>query len=356
MLAGGGRVSTPEVWRQKRREETLELFRKNVYGRAPLDRLLAGAMTVRQVQTEGMMDGAATRHQAALTLIGPNGKRTMNVLMFVPSRASRPVPAFLLICNRPAINIDPTRQTKSPFWPAETLIARGYAAIAFQVDDVDPDRPDGYANGVRAAFDTRRAPDSWGAIAAWSWGASRVMDWLQTVPQIDSQRVAVIGHSRGGKASLWCGAQDERFGLVISNDSGSTGAALARNKQGESVERINKSFPHWFCENYKAYNGRENDLPVDQHQLLALIAPRPVYVASATKDTWADPRNEFLACVAAEPVYKIFGRKGVGADRPPPPEKPLHQGSIGYHLRSGEHNLTAYDWDCYLSFADRRLR
>jgi pimeloyl-ACP methyl ester carboxylesterase len=352
---GGARVTSPDVWHRQRRAEILELFRKHVYGRAPVERLPAGAMTVKDVQTPGMMGGTATRHQVALTIAGPNGKRTMNVLAFVPAKAARPSPAFVLICNRPASNIDPERGTKSPFWPAETLVARGYAAVAFQVDDVDPDRPDGYPKGIRAAFDQRRGGDSWGAIGAWAWGASRAMDWLQSVRAIDSRRVAVIGHSRGGKASLWCGAQDERFALAVSNDSGCTGAALARGKTGERIAQINKAFPHWFCENYKGYGDREDELPVDQHELLALIAPRLVYVASATQDAWADPRSEFLSCVAAEPVYRLLGKKGVGADRQPPPEKPLQTGSIGYHLRTGKHDLTAYDWDGYLDFADRHL-
>jgi hypothetical protein len=272
-------------------------------------------------------------------------------------RSPRPCPAFLLICNRERACIDADRAVRSPFWPAEALIARGCAAAAFQIDDVDPDRADGFAEGIRAAFGSDTSDtsgDSWGAIAAWAWGASRAMDWLQTVPDIDASRVGVVGHSRGGKAALWCGAQDERFALTISNNSGCTGAALARGKTGERIAAINKSFPYWFCDNYKRFGDHEDDLPVDQHELLALIAPRLLYVASATNDAWADPRGEFRSCLAAEPVYRLFGRRGVvGGDRPPPPETPLPDGAIGYHLRTGDHDLTPYDWERFMDFAER---
>lgn len=355
VFASGQPVRTPQEWREKRRPELLELFRTHIYGRVPVRRPASLRFEVKGV-TPGMMDGKATRKQIVINYEGPGGKGSMNLLLFVPSGARKPVPAFLLISNRGPENFDPARETKSPFWPAEEIIARGYAAAVFHVADVDPDKHDGFKNGVHGLFDRKRADDSWGTIAAWAWGASRAMDYLETDTDIDARRVAAVGHSRGGKTSLWCGAEDERFALVVSNNSGSTGAAIARGKKGESIARINSAFPHWFNENYKKYGGRENELPVDQHELIALIAPRLVYVTSATEDTWADPESEFLACVKAGPVFTLLGGTGVGATTLPPPESPLQTGTIGYHLRTGKHGLGLYDWSRFMDFADRHWK
>ncbi|MGE5557528.1 MAG: alpha/beta hydrolase family protein [Bacillota bacterium] len=356
LVSGGGeRIVSAEQWRQKRRPEILELFRKHVYGRAPIGR--PGRLSFEETDVrDSMMDGTATRRKIDIRFEGPGGKGVIHLLLFTPNGIPKPLPAFLLICNRGADNIDPDRNEKSPFWPAEQIVARGYAAAAFQVSDADPDEDDGFKNGVHGIFDPGdepRPPDAWGTISAWAWGASRVMDYFETNPHIDIRRVAVVGHSRGGKTALWCGAQDDRFALVISNESGCTGAAIARGTKGETVKDINKVFPHWFCGNYKKYNERESELPVDQHMLLSLIAPRPVYVASASEDIWADPESEFLSCVCAEPVYHLFGLKGLEINKMPLPEQPVHNGFIGYHLRTGKHDLTEYDWKRFMDYADR---
>jgi pimeloyl-ACP methyl ester carboxylesterase len=288
---------------------------------------------------------------------GPGGKGTIRLILFVPGAATQPVPCFLLINNRGVDNTDPTREKKSPFWPAEQIVARGYAAAVFWNGDVAPDKKDSFHEGAHAIFDPpgQRADDAWGTIAAWSWGASRVLDYLQTDSDIDGARVALVGHSRGGKTALWAGAQDERFAMVVSNNSGSTGAAIARGKVGETVAAINKNFPYWFNGNYKRYNDRENELPVDQHMLAALIAPRPLYISSASEDLWADPQAEYLCGVAATPVYRLFDVEGLRSDAFPAPDTPLHEGKIGYHLRSGQHLLTEYDWQQFMNFADKHL-
>lgn len=354
----GSKVTTAEMWRQTRRPEILELFRTHVYGRMPVGRPDGLKFETLEL-AKGVMDGTATRKQVKISYHGPGGEGAIKLVLFVPEQA-KPAPCFLLICNRAPTNIDPTRAIKSPFWPAEEIVARGYAAAAFLNADVDPDRHDGFTNGVHGIFDppgVKRPPDAWGTIAAWAWGASRVMDYLVTDPDIDGKRVAVIGHSRGGKTALWAGAEDERFAFVISNDSGCGGAALARRRQpkAETIAAINRSFPYWFCENYRRYNDHEDDLPVDQHMLAALIAPRLLCIGSASEDLWADPEGEFLSGLEASRVYQLFGMDGLNADRWPPPDSPRHEGSIGYHLRTGKHGLTEYDWNCYLDFADKHL-
>ncbi|HMJ90218.1 MAG TPA: prolyl oligopeptidase family serine peptidase, partial [Candidatus Acidoferrum sp.] len=221
--------------------------------------------------------------------------------------------------------------------------------------DVALDKTNSFESGVHAIFTASgaRKVDSWGTIAAWAWGASRCLDYLETDRALDAKHVAVVGHSRGGKTSLWAAGEDERFAMAVSNESGSTGAAIARNKQGEQIANINKGFPYWFCANYKKFNGREDELPVDQHELLALIAPRLLYVASAIDDKWSDPNNEFLATVHATPVYELLGRKGIGATEFPKLDAPIQTGDIAYHVRTGKHNLTAYDWNSFMDFADK---
>ncbi|MDI4645236.1 dienelactone hydrolase family protein [Cohnella hashimotonis] len=350
----GERIESVDEWRSKRRPEILALFRTYVYGREPIDR--PASLTFETAVTPGMLDGRAVRKQVDIRFEGPGGRGTIRLLLFVPDEEGKgPYPAFLLLNNRGALTTDPQRQVGSPFWPAERIVARGYAAAVLDVEDADPDVDDGHRDGVHGIFDRfdgERPADAWATIAAWAWAARRAMDYLETDPDIDAGRVAVAGHSRGGKASLWAGALDERFALVVSNESGSTGAALSRGKRGETVQAINDRFPHWFNRNYKSFNGREEALPVDQHMLIAAVAPRAVYVASADRDEWADPASEYAALLAAVPVYRLHGFNGLGDAPFPAPESPLIGERMGYHLRSGVHDLTAYDWERFMDFAD----
>jgi pimeloyl-ACP methyl ester carboxylesterase len=351
----GTTITTAKEWETARRPELLELFRQHVYGRVPA----TPYQTTMRVVNENprAMGGAATLREIDLTFSTAKTSLVMRLTLFVPNQGPKPAPAFLLVCNRGLTNIDPTRQQRSDFWPAEEGVARGYAMAAFYNGDIDPDRHDGFTNGIHGLLDVSpRAPDAWGTLAAWAWGASRCLDYLTTDKDVAGDKVAVIGHSRGGKTALWAAAEDPRFAMAIANDSGCGGDALSRRifKGRESVSIINKSFPHWFCENFKAFNEREQDLPVDQHMLLALIAPRAVATGSAEGDIWADPRGQFLSATLARPVYQLYGKGGLGKEPAMPAiGEALHGEGLHYHIREGKHNLTLGDWQSYWDFADQ---
>ena len=383
VMTDGTKVTNAQTWKDKRRPEILELFRTYVYGRAPVGRPKDMTFKVFDLERRAL-SGLATRKQITVNFTGREDGPGMDILIYLPNNREKPIPTFVIlnfggnhtICSDPAIKLSTswmrsgpgvvnnrataeTRGKAASRFPLEDILKRGYGLATIYYGDIDPDFDDGFKNGVQPAFDKlrdgKRAPDAWGSIGAWAWGLSRAMDYFETDADIDNNRVIVLGHSRLGKTALWAGARDERFAIVISNDSGCGGAALSRRRFGETVERINTSFPHWFCENFKKYDGKEDDLPVDQHMLIALIAPRPVYVASADEDLWADPKGEFLSCKYADPVYKLLGKKGFGADRMPALNSPVKTGTIGYHVRSGSHNLTKYDWQQYMDFADLHL-
>lgn len=370
----------------ERREEIIELFSKHVYGRSP------GTVPVQAqvVATNNQaLTGTAVRREIDLSLRHEGRELTMSMLIYTPRGKSK-VPTFLGLNFQgnhtfekdPTIRIPTTwmrnrdngsvvnnratelgRGIDMPDWPAQMIVQRGYALATIYYGDIDPDFDDGFQNGIHPLFAkwaaNQPAEERWGSIAAWAYGLSLALDYLETDPLVDGRRVAVIGHSRLGKTALWAGAQDERFKLVISNNSGCGGAALSRRTFGETVGRINRAFPHWFCPNHRNYNENEAALPVDHHQLIALIAPRAVYVASASEDRWADPLGEYLSCVHADPVYRLLGTQGLGGDHVslelPPLDQPIQLGPIGYHYRTGEHALTNIDWQFYLDFADKNM-
>ncbi len=378
-MADGTRVSKPEQW-PKRRAEILDLFASQMYGRSPGR---PEKMTFKVFDNDvKALDGKATRRQVTVYFTGAADGPRMDILMYLPNGIDRPVPLFvgLNFQGNHTIHTDPeirlstswirasypgvekerateaSRGAASKRWPVEMILAKGYGVATIYYGDIDPDHDDGFKNGVHALYpDMQGRGDNFTSIAAWAWGLSRAMDYFETDKEIDSKRVAVMGHSRLGKTSLWAGATDERFAIVISNNSGEGGAALARRCFGETTTRINTAFPHWFCANYKKYNDRENEIPFDQHMLIALMAPRPVYVASAVEDRWADPKGEFLAAKAAEPVYRLLGLEGLPAEEWPAVNQPVH-GRIGYHVRTGVHDVTNYDWQQYIAFADMHIK
>ena len=378
------------AWRAQRRPELLELFAREVYGRTPSGRPAALRAEVTSVDRHAL-DGKATRKEVTLWFTGKTDGPRMHLLIYQPNSLKSPPPVFLglnffgnhTVHADPAITLaqphvvydaaryrpaDPQPQKKPPQrgahtdkWQIEAVIARGYATATAWCNDLTPDRPDGLAapGSVSEMLGTggaeTRTGDAWGAMGVWAWGLSRALDYIETDPELDAQRVAVHGFSRLGKAADWAAAQDERFAMLISNESGCGGAALSKRIYGETVGIINSKFPHWFAKNFRRYDDNEVALPVDQHELLALIAPRPLYVASADGDQWSDPRGEFLSAHAAEPVYALFGKKGLGVTAMPPLDTPVGE-TIRYHNRTGKHDMTAYDWAQYLDFADRHLR
>lgn len=353
----GKQVKDTTDWITKRRPELLSLFESHIYGRVP-----AGDHTphfdVAGQDTEAL-GGTAIRKEVKV-YFSENDTLAMTILMYLPKNTEKLSPLFLGLNFSGNDRIDPAMRGKiSDRWPVDLLIENGYGLATICYHDIDPDFDDGFRNGVHSLFNEEdkqtRAPDEWGSIAAWAWGLGRAMDYLEQDADVDEKRVAVIGHSRLGKAALWAAATDQRFAVAISNNSGCGGAALSRRRFGETVKIINTSFPHWFCENFKAYNDNEDHLPVDQHQLIALIAPRPVYIASATEDLWADPKGEYLSGFHANPVYALWGLAGLPDGNMPPPDTPLLSGHIGYHIRKGEHDILRYDWEQYIRFADRHF-
>lgn len=348
-------VRDKATWEKVRRPEIIRLFEENVYGQMPTsyDRL---TYTIKNEQGNAM-GGKATLKEVVIEVVENNKPLTINLVLFVPTKRKGPVPVFLLINNRGIENADPTRALKSDFWPAEMGIDSGYAMAAFHVSDLAPDDSVRYVDGVLRLYPHQlSANDGMRAIGAWAWGASRVLDYFEKDAAIDAKKVALVGHSRGGKASLWAAAEDQRFAICITNCSGNTGAALSRRRFGETISRINTTFPHWFAKNYKNFNNNEDSLPLDQHMLLATIAPRPLYATNATKDLWADPTGTFLSLKQAEQVYALYGIKSKLPANPPAVNQPVVNPPLGYHIREGEHNLTAYDWTNFIKFANSQFK
>jgi len=380
----GTKVSDKKIWSNKRRSEILKLFNENMYGKMP-GRPDKFTIEIKLIKKNALA-GKATLKEITISLENKKKIIRLNVLIFIPNNQKEPYPTLvgLNFHGNHAVNQDPeitlpdqwvpndnengitenkaiesSRGMRASKWSAERVIERGYALATLYNGDIDPDFDDDFKNGVHPLFykegQLRPREGEWGTIGAWAWGLSRVMDYFESDNDIDHERVIVLGHSRLGKAALWAGANDQRFAIVVSNNSGCGGAALFRRKFGETIYSLNKYFPHWFCKNFKIYDERESDLPIDQHMLISLIAPRPVYITSALKDFWSDPKGEFLAAKYANPVYKLLGTDGLNATKMPELNQPVLS-TIGYHIRPGDHDLTKYDLERIIDFADMHFK
>lgn len=350
----GSRVTSAEDWMNRRRPELLELFREYVYGRSPPP---ATPTTYEVLSVDkNAFNGLAIKKRIKVNFHGPQGAGALTLHLYLPKGAP-PIGCMLLVVNRRRSIIEAADSAPSPFWPVEAIVRRGYATAAFHYSDVAEDNTARvFDSGVFKLYPRNQAGDAWGALAAWAWGASRAIDALVAEPALAGRPIAVAGHSRGGKVALWCGATDRRVSLAISNDSGTAGAALTRVSHGGTMRDMITHFPYWVAPNYFRFADQPADLPVDQHELLALLAPRLVYVASAAEDSHSDPAAEFRSCVEAGSVFQLFGLPGVGRAEFPAPNSARHEGAIGYHLRSGIHDLTEIDWSYFLDFADRHWR
>jgi hypothetical protein len=386
-MSNGAKVTTPAQW-QLRRAELLQMFTQQEYGVAP-----SRPKSMRFVvvdDTRNALGGLARRKQVRILLQGTESGPKLDLLLYIPNQTERP-PVFLGLnfWGNETVNADPgilisSRWTQSAEnhppdpntaaclkghratpacrgiaadkWPIETILQRGYAVATVFRADIDPDYKGSYQESLKIYYPQLQGRgDNFSTIGAWAWALRRIQDYLETDDDVDASKVAVFGWSRLGKAALWAAAQDPRFAMAISDDSGAGGAKLFRRDKGETIRDLNTVFPDWFCKNFKQYDGQDRTLPFDQHMLIALIAPRPVYIASAIDDHWADPEGEFLSGVAATPVYRLLGTDGLPASEWPQVNHPV-MGQIGYHVRSGGHNITFYDWAQYLNFADMHLK
>ncbi|MBQ6915524.1 MAG: hypothetical protein IJQ65_07370, partial [Kiritimatiellae bacterium] len=367
----GVQIGNVREWETVRRPEILKFAIENIYGVRPVER--PADLKFEQIEPDrAFPEVKAVRRRARACFSGPRGSWSFEIAAFVPSAASpsAKAPAFVLVCNRALEKFaDIDLKTKSEFFPVEEIVARGYAVAVFKntelaLDEYPPyyaadgsvviqDPP--FTNGFYACWAAGRTERSWGAISAWAWGASRVLDWLETMPDVDAGHVAVVGHSRGGKTSLWAAASDRRFAMACVNDSGCCGAKLnhVAVPLSETIQLDNNNNPHWFCRAYRQFNCRDMQLPFDQHWIAALVAPRLLYIASASYDYPAGPWGEFLTARHASPAWELYGKKGLVEDHIYGVAMPFHSGCIGYHLRQGKHDLNLYDWRNYIDFADR---
>ncbi|HYT75476.1 MAG TPA: hypothetical protein VEL79_12050 [Vicinamibacterales bacterium] len=341
-LANGKPVRDARTWLTRRRPEIIRLYETEIFGKIP-------AKTPKVTWQAVPVRGIVAETTADLTRIvgkvgdGPDAPK-ISVALYTPVRARGPVPVILLL------NFGGGGAPVAQPPVADDIIARGWAYATVGYEDIQPDKIHTFDRGVIGAGDGTPGPDEWGTISAWAWGVSRIIDYLETDTRVDAKRIAVHGHSRLGKTALWASALDDRIAAVYSSCSGEMGAALSRRDFGETVDDMAQNFPYWFAGNFQKWPGRWNEMPVDAHMLIALSAPRPVFITGGTGDQWADPVGEFLAEVAAGPVYRLLGKHDLGTDTLPAVDTPVITGDLGWFYHTGPHAATPADWNVFLQF------
>jgi hypothetical protein len=377
-LNNGKPVRDAKTWWTKRRPEIVSLFENEQFGKAP-GRPAGEAFEATDKGTS-VFDGKAIRKQITISLSKEPGWPQIHLLMYLPAAAKKPVPLLLSI-NFGAVQaaVDDPGITPQMVWNPKTnekmlppagrgfgrlnataLLDAGFGIATFYYGDVDPDYADGFKNGIRAKYlkpgQTERSPEDWGTIAAWAWGMSRVEDYFETDKDVDAKRVAIHGVSRLGKTVLWTGAHDQRFAAVIASCSGEGGAALSHRNYGETIAHLTAPtrYPYQFAKNYAKWAGFPDRAPMDANLLIALVAPRPLLLQTGDTDKWSDPKGEFLAAVAAGPVYKLLGKQDLGTDIWPKAKEPLLH-DLSYYMHDGGHGMVPSDWDIYVEFLKMHL-
>ncbi len=377
-LTNGKPVRDAKTWNQKRRPEIVRMFEENQFGRSP-GRPVGMSYDVFDKGTPAL-DGKALRRQVTIYFSSNKTGPKMDLLVYLPAHATKPVPLLLNVsftANSNAVS-DPgikpgeiwNRDKKRVPAPKDgrfgslkvlPFLEAGFGIATFYYGDVDPDFLGGVSQGVRASYlkpgQTEPASNEWGAIAAWAWGASRAFDYLETDKGVDAKRIAITGISRLGKTVMWAGAHDPRFAMVIASCSGEGGAAISRRNYGETIKHLTEAtrYPYQFAANYGKYGDRVNEFPVDANLLVSLIAPRPVLLQTGDTDFWSDPKGEFLAAVAAEPVFKLFGKEALGTKEMPAAGQPIFH-TLGFVMHAGGHGTIPSDWDLFLKFMQMHLQ
>jgi hypothetical protein len=376
----GKKIKTSKDW-ERNRADLLNLFEENMFGKTPILNLKQH-FEIQKINNNAL-NGTAIQKQVSIVFDDYPALSPINILLYLPKNVKKPAVFFGLNFEgnhslttdsevfitknwvndfqRNPLIINQNRATEASrgtaiveTWPFEKIVEAGFAVATVFHGDIEADKPDGWKESIRN-LDGISREKSWSTMGAWAWGLSRIVDYLESDVDINAKKLIVIGHSRMGKAAIWAAAQDQRIAALISNESGEGGAALTKREFGETTERINNHFPHWFTENYKKFNKNSVALPFDQHQLLGLIAPRPIYVSSAEGDQWSDPTGEFLSLKFANPIYNLYKKPLLVETTRPPVNQPI--GSYNrYHYRTGKHDMNDYDWEQYLRFAKEVIR